>query len=151
MRRQDRQLSAADGIAILKQNNYGVLSLVGGDNLPYGVPINYAYYNNTLILHAAITGKKLDALRHQPQVSFCVVDKSALNLAELTTHYASTIVTGQAKIIDNDSDKRAYLSRFLQFYQIDNKQNQSVIDRQLAHTAVIVIAIDQISAKGNVK
>lgn len=144
-------MSRADGIAMLKQNNYGVLSLVGADGLPYGVPINYAYHDNTLILHAATAGKKLDALKQQVQVSFCVVDKSALNLAKLTTHYASTIVTGHAMLIDNDDDKRTYLSRFLQFYQIDNEQNQNIIDKQLARTAVIVVAIDQISAKGNIK
>ena len=44
--------------AILDGADYGILSLVGEDGYPYGVPINYVYYNNAIYLHSGKLGYK---------------------------------------------------------------------------------------------
>jgi len=40
MRRKDRALSEEEAQALLDRTEYGVLSTVGGDGRPYGVPLN---------------------------------------------------------------------------------------------------------------
>ena len=42
MRRKDRQVSDEEAMAYLKAAEYGVLSTVGPDGEPYGVPLTYA-------------------------------------------------------------------------------------------------------------
>ena len=43
MRRKDRALGMEETIEILNKSEYGVLSTVDENNVPYGVPINFAY------------------------------------------------------------------------------------------------------------
>jgi nitroimidazol reductase NimA-like FMN-containing flavoprotein (pyridoxamine 5'-phosphate oxidase superfamily) len=43
IRRKDRALSEEEAFKILKAGEYGVLSTVGEDGYPYGVPVSYAY------------------------------------------------------------------------------------------------------------
>lgn len=42
IRRSDRAQSESTAVEILKKGSYGVLSTVGADGYPYGVPVNYA-------------------------------------------------------------------------------------------------------------
>ena len=41
MRRQKQAISAEDCIELLKNETRGVLSMIGDDGYPYGVPINH--------------------------------------------------------------------------------------------------------------
>ena len=43
MLRKDRMLNQGETIDILNRSEYGILSTVGKDNAPYGVPLNFAY------------------------------------------------------------------------------------------------------------
>lgn len=41
MRRKDKELFGADIEVILEKGEYGVLSTVGPDGTPYGIPLSY--------------------------------------------------------------------------------------------------------------
>ena len=43
MRRSERELSFEQAVEIMNSGSWGVLSTVGADGYPYGVPVNYAY------------------------------------------------------------------------------------------------------------
>lgn len=104
MRRKDREITDVKVIEeILTSGSYGVLSTVGDDGCPYGVPINYVYFNNCIYLHCAAEGHKLDNIRNNPQVSFCVVAVSEVLPAKFTTRYKSVIAYGMASEIANDA------------------------------------------------
>ncbi len=62
MRRKDRELSNEDTLAILTNAEYGVLSTVSSNGLPYGVPINFCIIDEVLYFHCALEGSKLDNL-----------------------------------------------------------------------------------------
>lgn len=42
------------------------------DGAPYVVPLNYAYAAGKVLFHCALTGRKLDYLKTNPQVCFAV-------------------------------------------------------------------------------
>ena len=56
----------------------GVLSLLGEDGYPYGVPLSYVYRNGKLLFHCATKGHKLDALRREEKCSFCVIGQDEI-------------------------------------------------------------------------
>ena len=43
MRRAERALSEEESLGILRCGQYGILSTIGPDGYPYGVPVSYAY------------------------------------------------------------------------------------------------------------
>lgn len=64
MRRFKQQISEEECIRILKEQPRGVLSMLGDDGYPYGIPLDYLYMEDGhLYFHCAKEGHKLDAIR----------------------------------------------------------------------------------------
>ena len=77
MRRNKQQMEPSDCIELLKQEPRGVLSMIGDDGYPYGIPMNHWYCeaDGNLYFHGAKTGHKIDAITACEKVSYCVHDK----------------------------------------------------------------------------
>ena len=77
MRRFKQQISDEQCIQILKEQPRGVLSMLGDDDYPYGIPLDHWYCekDGKLYFHCAKTGHKLDAVRKHDKVSYCVYDQ----------------------------------------------------------------------------
>ena len=79
MRRKDREIKEFDEIIdVLSRCKVLHLALIS-DGKPYAVPVNFGFAVResegqkklTLYFHGAGEGKKLDAIKANPQVSFC--------------------------------------------------------------------------------
>lgn len=73
MRRSDKMLSNEEMLDIMKTTEYGVLSTIGENGYPYGVPINFVYKDNYIYFHAALTGHKLENISFNSKVSFALL------------------------------------------------------------------------------
>ena len=104
MRREKCELEKSTVEKILREGLFGVLALSGDDGYSYAVPINYAYADNKIYFHSATTGHKLDAIKNNDKVSFCVVDQHEVVAEEFTSYYSSAIAFGKIKIIDDNDD-----------------------------------------------
>lgn len=104
MRRNKQLLSRAAAEKILHEGDFGVLALSGDDGYPYAVPINYAYADGKIYFHSATTGHKLDAIRRNDKVSFCVVDRHDVVAEELTTYFTSAIAFGRMRLVEDNAD-----------------------------------------------
>mgnify|MGYP003224104069 CR=1 FL=1 len=85
MRRSRQQLTREEAEAVLSRGTSGVLSVLGDEGYPYGVPLSYVYHDGKLYFHWARSGHKLDAVRACPKASFCVVDQDQVVSREYTT------------------------------------------------------------------
>ena len=58
---------------LMKNAKRGVLSLIGEDGYPYGLPINqwYCEEDGKIYFHGAKEGHKIDAIKACDKVSFC--------------------------------------------------------------------------------
>ena len=106
MRRFGQQLSREECEQILTEADYGILAVIGDGGRPYAVPLNHVYRDGKLYFHCAVSGHKLDALRRNPNVSFCAVARGEVLPAELATSYLSVIVFGKARIVTEEAELR---------------------------------------------
>ncbi len=101
--RKNQQLSQEECIELLKNETRGVLSVLGDDDYPYGMPMNHWYNeeDGNLYFHCGKVGYRLDALRKYDKVSFCIYDRGYRNEGEWAWNVKSVIVFGKMQIIDD--------------------------------------------------
>ena len=101
--RKKRALAKEDCIAILKQEPRGVLSVLGDDDYPYGMPMNHWYCeeDGKLYFHSGKKGHKVEPLAANNKVSFCVYDSGYKNEGEWALNISSVIVFGRVHIVED--------------------------------------------------
>ena len=106
MRRFKQQISREECVRILEQQPRGVLSVLGDDDYPYGVPLDHWYCgeNGKLYFHCAKTGHKLDAVRKHDKASYCVLDEGFRKEGEWALNFRSVIVFGRIRLVDEGDD-----------------------------------------------
>ena len=106
MRRFKQQISDEQCIQILKEQPRGVLSMLGDDDYPYGIPLDHWYCeeNGKLYFHCARTGHKLDAVRKHNKVSYCVHDQGFRKEGDWTLNINSVVIFGRIRIVDDTED-----------------------------------------------
>ncbi len=128
---------------------YGYLSLIDLKGTPYGVPLNYVFDEgkNAIIIHCALSGRKLDGLKNTPEVSFCVVGQTSVVPDQLTCLYQSVIVQGKASIIE-DSEEKSDLAHLLCAKYAPGRPIPD-LKGGLARSCWIRIQIESMSVKGD--
>lgn len=114
MARQKQRLNDAECIEILRSELRGVLSVLGDEGYPYGMPMNHYYCeeDGRLYFHSGKQGHKLDALRSCPKASFCVLDRGFRREGEWSLNFRSVIVFGRVEFVE-DRERIYELSRRL--------------------------------------
>lgn len=106
MRRSRQELNEADLKDVIERNNAGVLSLIGDDGYPYGVPITYVYgEDENFYFHSAISGHKIDAVRNCHKACFTIIDENKVVPDEYTTYFRSIVAIGDVHLIEDDQEK----------------------------------------------
>ncbi len=106
IRRLTKQIVNQDEvIEILETATNGVLAVDGDDGYPYAVPLSYAYHDGKIYFHSTTaTSHKLDAIRRNSKVSFCIVTKDEIIPDDFNTLYKSVIAFGKAKILTDEKE-----------------------------------------------
>lgn len=60
----------------MDRGEYGFLAMCGVGGYGYGLPMSYVADGDRIYFHCAPEGEKLDAIRENDRVSFCVVDRT---------------------------------------------------------------------------
>lgn len=104
MRRIKQQLDMQECIDILTKEPRGVLSVLGDDGYPYGMPLNHWYCDEDgkIYFHGAKTGHKIDAVKAYDKVSYCVFDKGFRKEGEWALNIKSVIVFGRIKPVEDN-------------------------------------------------
>ena len=148
MRRSKQQVNDKEAREVLARGKTGVLAVIGDGGYPYTVPINYVYRDGKLFLHSALTGHKIDAIRANDKVSFCVVDADDVVADEYTTYFRSVVAFGRARIIEDEAEKMASLRLLGDKY---NPGQDEALDAEVAHgfsrLHMIVIEIEHLTGK----
>ena len=147
MRKTERQVTLEEAQQILREGEYGILSLQGENGYAYGIPLSFVYENGNIYFHCALEGKKLDCLAENDKVSFCVVGKTELLPEKFSTRYESAIAFGRAMRLEG-AEKDAALLALVEKYSPDFVvSGRDYIEKAKARTVVVKIAVEKISGK----
>ncbi len=149
MRRKRQALPPEDCAAILDRGTSGVLALSGDDGYPYAVPLSYVYADGKLYFHCAKSGHKLDAIRHCPRASFCVIDQDEIVPQEYTTYFRSVIAFGTVCILEDGEAKRSAIEALGRKYvPEDSGENlTAAINREWKPLCILELMVEHLSGK----
>ncbi len=82
---------------LLENGFFGVLSTVGADGYPYGIPLNYVFHEGAVFFHSAGEGKKLRNLAFSAKACFTVVPSASPWPETWSTRYQSIVLFGHVQ------------------------------------------------------
>ena len=149
MRRKDREIKEKVEIeAILKEAMVCRIGLSDG-NVPYIVPMNFGYRNNSIYLHSAKEGKKINILKNNNNICFEVDIRTKLKKSEVPCKwgmkFSSVIGFGKAIFLDQPTEKAIALNTIMEKYS--NQSSFEYSDSVLSQVAVIKINITEMTGK----
>ncbi len=147
LRRKDRALPESEAKDLLLNGEYGVLSTVSPDGMPYGVPVNYCYTDNAVYFHCALEGRKFDNLQGNNKVSFCVVGKTEVLPDKFATKYESVIAFGEATEVTGDEKQKGLIELLKKYSSQFMKEGMEYIEKARDKTRVYKITIRSIIGK----
>ena len=128
---------------------HGIMVFSCGDDAPYGVPLNHAYYNGRFYFHCAPHGRKLDCIRRNPKVTYIIKkyygDARRFESAKRCHgNWESVIATGRARIIEEREELKTTFRTFMKYYGEDDYK---VSEELLEKTRAIVVDVEEMSAR----
>ena len=153
MRRKDREITKEEAMLLLKDAEYGMLATVGSDNIPYAVPMNYALIDNSIYLHCATEGHKIDNIQSNPNVSFTVVGKTqpVHEGNDYSSFFESVIAFGKVRFVKDEKEFRDSLYILTEKYFPDGMAEFDAIMARYDMSRLYVIAIDLEHVSGKAK
>ena len=120
MRRFKQQISDEECIKVLKEQPRGVLSMLGDDGYPYGIPLDHLYMEDGHIyFHGAKEGHKIDAISGCDKVSYCVYDQGYRKEGEWALNINSVVVFGRIRIVEDEEKKKEICIKLLRKFSDD--------------------------------
>ena len=147
MRRADRALEADQVTAILAKGVYVILSTTGENGYAYGVPLSYVYMQDAIYFHCAPEGLKLDNIRFNNRVSFCVVGDTLPLAEKFSMRYESVTIAGRAFEVEGIEKDQALLALIEKYSSAYVEKGQKYIESDSPKTKVIRISIENITGK----
>ena len=149
MKRFNQQLPMDQTIEILNRNNSGVLAVQGDEGYPYTVPMNYFYQDGKIYFHTKQTGHKMDAIKKDAKVSFCVIERDQFISEEYTNHYRSAIAFGKARVLEDEQEIYEYTLMWAEKLCSSEtpKHREEVVKRRLPTLGMIVMEIEHVTGK----
>jgi uncharacterized protein len=126
----------------------GVLTMVDGD-APYALPVNHAYADGKFYFHCAASGKKLDLIAQNPNVSY-VISKyygdPELRAKSMRCHglWESVIASGKARVITSPEELISTFKTYLSYYGRDDFQPS---ETTFEKTRIIVVDVESMTAR----
>ena len=148
MRRKERESTKEQASLWLKECEYAVLCMTDPDGRPYGVPVSPVLAGNTVYFHCAPAGKKLECIRHEPEVCLVCAAGVIPIPEQFSTAYHSTIAFGRAAVVENRAEKIAALRLICEKYAASNMENfERETERSLPRTMIVKIELSDFTGK----
>ena len=149
MRRSKQAVLEDDCKKILKTEKRGVLSVIGDDGYPYGVPVNF-YYDETdgrIYFHGAKEGHKFDAIKSCDKVCFTVWGNDYKKEGDWAWYVTSVIAMGRAELVSDSKLTYEKLRLLGGKYFPSEAEIDATMERSAARTQLIAMEIEHLTGK----
>lgn len=149
MRRFKQELSEEDCKKVLREELRGVLSVLGDDGYPYGLPIDFYYDEeaNKIYFHGAKTGHKMDAIQNCDRASFCVYDKGYLKDGDWALNIHSVICFGRIQSVPNTDDVLEKLREMARKSYPNEEEVEKAMQQSVQAVQMLELTIEHMSGK----
>lgn len=149
MRRKEREIHPREVIdEIIRQSQVCYLAMCDGE-APYVVPLSFGYDGESLYVHSAKKGRKMELLRENPRVCFTFTPEQAVIRAEKACRwgfsYRSVVGAGRAVFLEDREEKRQGLAVLMAHY---DDADYTFEDAEVDGVAVLRVHIDELTGKG---
>lgn len=149
MRRADCQTTQEQAMKILEQCEYLSIAMLNEDGSPYNVIVNGIYDQGKIYFHSANEGQKLDCIRHDPRVCVTGFSGAMTDSPNATTRYASVVVYGKAKILEDRDRKIAVIRKKSVEHNVTEEKIRSNLETYFDVMTIVEIEIEEITGKTN--
>jgi nitroimidazol reductase NimA-like FMN-containing flavoprotein (pyridoxamine 5'-phosphate oxidase superfamily) len=149
MRRRAQELSEQTCRQILLEGRRGVLAVLGDDEYPYAVPMNFFYdaEENILYFHGAKEGHKPDALRRHDKVSFCVMEELGGKEGDWARSVRSVIVFGRVRLIDDEKQAMDAARAIARKYYPSEEQAEREVEKAASRALCFAMEPEHMTGK----
>jgi len=144
-----KKLSPEECMRVLQNETRGVLSVLGDDDYPYGMPMNHWYdeEDGCIYFHSGNFGHRLDALKKHDKVSFCVYDHGYRKEGEWALNVKSVIVFGRMDMI-RDTEKIVDITTKLSHkFTQDEEYIRKEIEENVQRTVLLKLTPEHLCGK----
>lgn len=147
--RRKQALSKAECIGILKEEKRGVLSVLGDEGYPYGMPMNHWYCeeDGKLYFHSGLKGHRSDAMKACDKASFCVYDAGYRREGEWALNIRSVIVFGRLQVVEDEAAALEFIRRLSAKFTDDTDYVEREIGQAMDHTLIFSLTPEHITGK----
>lgn len=148
MRRIKQEISREKCIEVLKNTPRGILSVIGEDGYPYGMPLNHWYCeeDEKIYFHGAKEGHKIDAIKACDKVSYCVYDEGYRKEGEWALNINSVIVFGTMHVVENQEKAEEICVNLAHKFTQDEEYIKDEVKRSLKN--VLCLELDPVQITG---
>mgnify|MGYP003524931006 FL=1 len=161
MRRAEFDVKDKNSInEILQACEYGTLSLIS-EGKPYVVALNFVFFENSIFFHGAKEGKKIEAIKSNPNASFLVVKpysfipsyfSDTMAACPATQFFASVLFEGKVAFIEDGNIKAKVLNALMKKFQSEDSfeeisYEKAMYTKMLDKTAIFELKPENISCK----
>jgi len=149
MRRNKQQISREECLRLLQETPRGILSLLGDNGYPYGIPLDHLYSedDNTLYFHCAKVGHKIDALAACDKASYCVMDQGTRINGDRALTFNSVIVFGRLHIVESSAKKMEICTNLAKKFGNDDTSIREELASAFPRVACLALTVEHISGK----
>ena len=144
-----QQLPREECLDLLQTQLRGVLSVLGDDGYPYGLPINHYYCpeDGRIYFHSGKLGHKIDAIRRCDKVSFCVMDQGVRPEGAWYLDIRSVIVFGRIEMVEDREKIYEIARRLSRRFTDDEAYIRREIEQSGPATLMFALVPEQITGK----
>nr|WP_283610742.1 pyridoxamine 5'-phosphate oxidase family protein [Faecalispora anaeroviscerum] len=128
------------------------LATLNPDGTPYCTPIHFIYWGGAIYFHGLPIGQKLGNIARDSRVGISAYEMEGLLLdpgekpCDTNTKYESVIISGIAKRLEDQNEKRNVLTKIVEKYT-PHLANKELPDNMVKGTAVIRVDLAEITGK----
>ena len=150
LRRRDRSIDIEKTRRVIEESEFGVMSTVDAQGVPYGVPIHFVLDGDKLYFHSTSSkdSRRAMNLAANDQVSICFVRHCRVVPEELSTDYASAVVSGRVSEA-HGLDKARAIQGVLRRFAPNNspERNAKELTSHVNETKWWVVQIETMTGK----
>ena len=149
MRRFNQQISDLECIEILKNTKRGVLSLIGDDGYPYGLPIDHWYCEDDgkIYFHGAKEGHKIDSIKACGKASYCVYDEGFRKEGDWALNIKSVVIFGKISFVEDEEKAREICTALVRKFTDDEEYLEKELKNALPRVQCLEFTPEHMTGK----